>query len=181
MQPQEMQFHIHCKAGDVGAYCILPVYPVRCKPIADLFDDSHFVSQNREYTVYTGTLLGEKVQNVLSAGTHGSTFGGNPVCCAGAINVLERLDEAMLQGVQARSAYIRQELAGAKGVIGVSGLGLMLGIQTEKNAADIIAACREKGVLVIKAKDKLRLLPALNIPMGQLAKAVAVIKECCAG
>ena len=127
------------------------------------------------------TLLGEKVQNVLSAGTHGSTFGGNPVCCAGAINVLERLDEAMLQGVQARSAYIKQELAGAKGVIGVSGLGLMLGIQTEKNAADIIAACREKGVLVIKAKDKLRLLPALNIPMGQLAKAVAVIKECCAG
>lgn len=127
------------------------------------------------------TLLGEKVQNVLSAGTHGSTFGGNPVCCAGAINVLERLDEAMLQGVQARSAYIRQELAGAKGVIGVSGLGLMLGIQTEKNAADIIAACREKGVLVIKAKDKLRLLPALNIPMGQLAKAIAVIKECCAG
>ena len=127
------------------------------------------------------TLLGEKVQNVLSAGTHGSTFGGNPVCCAGAINVLERLDEAMLQGVQARSAYIKQELAGAKGVIGVSGLGLMLGIQTEKNAADIIAACREKGVLVIKAKDKLRLLPALNIPMDQLAKAVAVIKECCAG
>ena len=127
------------------------------------------------------TLLGEKVQNVLSAGTHGSTFGGNPVCCAGAINVLERLDEAMLQGVQARSAYIKQDLTGAKGVIGVSGLGLMLGIQTEKNAADIIAACREKGVLVIKAKDKLRLLPALNIPMGQLAKAVAVIKECCAG
>ena len=127
------------------------------------------------------TLLGEKVQNVLSAGTHGSTFGGNPVCCAGAINVLERLDEALLQGVQARSAYIKQELTGAKGVIGVSGLGLMLGIQTEKNAADIIAACREKGVLVIKAKDKLRLLPALNIPMDQLAKAIAVIKECCAG
>ncbi len=127
------------------------------------------------------TLLGEKVQDVLSAGTHGSTFGGNPVCCAGAINVLERLDEAMLQGVQARSAYIRQELTGAKGVIGVSGLGLMLGIQTKKNAADIIAACREKGVLVIKAKDKLRLLPALNIPMDQLAKAIAVIKECCAG
>ena len=127
------------------------------------------------------TLLGEKVQNVLSAGTHGSTFGGNPVCCAGAINVLERLDEAMLQGVQACSAYIKQELTGAKGVIGVSGLGLMLGIQTEKNAADIIAACREKGVLVIKAKDKLRLLPALNIPMDQLAKAIAVIKECCAG
>ena len=126
------------------------------------------------------TLLGEKVQNVLSAGTHGSTFGGNPVCCAGAINVLSRLDENMLAGVEERSAYIKQELTGAKGVLGVSGLGLMLGIQTEKNASDIIAACREKGVLVIKAKDKLRLLPALNIPMEQLKKAVAVIKECCA-
>lgn len=126
------------------------------------------------------TLLGEKVQDVLSAGTHGSTFGGNPVCCAGAINVLSRLDEKMLEGVEERSAYIKQELAGAKGVLGVSGLGLMLGIQTEKNASDIIAACREKGVLVIKAKDKLRLLPALNIPMEQLKKAVAVIKECCA-
>ena len=126
------------------------------------------------------TLLGEKVQDVLSAGTHGSTFGGNPVCCAGAINVLSRLDEKMLEGVEERSAYIKQELAGAKGVLGVSGLGLMLGIQTEKNASDIIAACREKGVLVIKAKDKLRLLPALNIPMEQLQKAVAVIKACCA-
>ena len=95
------------------------------------------------------TLLGEKVQDVLSAGTHGSTFGGNPVCCAGAINVLSRLDEKMLEGVEERSAYIKQELAGAKGVLGVSGLGLMLGIQTEKNAADIIAACREKGGLAM--------------------------------
>ena len=126
------------------------------------------------------TLLGEKVQNVLTAGTHGSTFGGNPVCCAGAINVLNRLDENMLAGVEERSAYIKRELTGAKGVLGVSGLGLMIGIQTEKNASDIIAACREKGVLVIKAKDKLRLLPALNIPMEQLKKADAVIKACCA-
>lgn len=126
------------------------------------------------------TMLGEKVKDVLDAGSHGSTFGGNPVCCAGAINVLSRLDEAMLAGVRERSAYIRQELEGAKGIVSVSGLGLMLGIKTEKDAAGIIAACREKGVIVIKAKDKLRLLPALNIPMEQLKKAVAVIKECCA-
>ena len=86
----------------------------------------------------------------------------------------------MLAGVEERSAYIKRELTGAKGVLGVSGLGLMIGIQTEKNASDIIAACREKGVLVIKAKDKLRLLPALNIPMEQMKKAVAVIKACCA-
>ena len=126
------------------------------------------------------TMLGEKVKDVLDAGSHGSTFGGNPVCCAGAINVLSRLDDAMLAGVRERAAYIRQELEGAKGVVSVSGLGLMLGIKTEKDAAGIIAACREKGVIVIKAKDKLRLLPALNIPMEQLKKAVAVIKECCA-
>lgn len=126
------------------------------------------------------TMFGEHVADVFHPGDHGTTFGGNPVCCAGAINVLSRLDEKMLEGVEERSAYIKQELAGAKGVLGVSGLGLMLGIQTEKNASDIIAACREKGVLVIKAKDKLRLLPALNIPMEQLQKAVAVIKACCA-
>ena len=126
------------------------------------------------------TMLGEKVKDVLDAGSHGSTFGGNPVCCAGAINVLSRLDDAMLAGVRGRAAYIRQELEGAKGVVSVSGLGLMLGIKTEKAAAEVIAACREKGVIVIKAKDKIRLLPALNIPMEQLKKAVAVIKECCA-
>ena len=125
-------------------------------------------------------LCGEKCADTLQPGQHGSTFGGNPVCCAGAINVLNRLDENMLAGVEERSAYIKRELTGAKGVLGVSGLGLMIGIQTEKNASDIIAACREKGVLVIKAKDKLRLLPALNIPMEQLKKAVAVIKACCA-
>ncbi len=126
------------------------------------------------------TMLGEKVKDVLDAGSHGSTFGGNPVCCAGAINVLSRLDDAMLAGVRERAAYIRQELEGAKGVVSVSGLGLMLGIKTEKAAAEVIAACREKGVIVIKAKNKIRLLPALNIPMEQLKKAVAVIKECCA-
>ena len=126
------------------------------------------------------TLLGEKVQDVLDAGSHGSTFGGNPVCCAGAINVLSRLDDAMLQSVREKSAYIVSELTGAPGVESVSGLGLMLGVKTKKPAADVIAACREKGVIVIKAKDKVRLLPALNIPMEQLQKAVAVLKACCA-
>lgn len=126
------------------------------------------------------TLLGQKVQFVLGAGMHGSTFGGNPVCCAGALNVLSRLDEALLAGVRERSAYIKKELSGAKGIESVTGLGLMLGIRTEKDVSSVIAACREKGVLVIKAKDKLRLLPALNIPMELLEKAVAVIRDCCA-
>lgn len=125
------------------------------------------------------TVLGEKVQNVLTPGTHGSTFGGNPVCCAGAISVLSRLDEAMLAGVQARSAYIIRELTGAPGIRSVSGLGLMLGVETERPVKDVIAGCMERGVLVIRAKEKVRLLPALNIPMPLLEAAVKILKEVC--
>ena len=125
------------------------------------------------------TLIGEKAQNVLTPGSHGSTFGGNPVCCAGALSILSRLDEAMLAGVEERSKLIRAGLEGAPGVLGVTGLGLMLGIETEKPCAEVIAACREKGVLVISAKTKVRLLPALNIPMEQLSAAVKVIREAC--
>lgn len=125
------------------------------------------------------TLLGEKVQNVLGPGDHGSTYGGNPVCCAGALSVIERLDEAFLAEVQAKSEYVFSELSGAEGVEAVSGMGLMVGIKTVKPAKDVVAACMEKGVLCLTAKDKVRLLPALNIPMELLQKAVAVIKEAC--
>lgn len=126
------------------------------------------------------TLLGEKVQSTLTPGSHGSTFGGNPVCCAGALNILSRLDEDTLAGVRERSAYIFGELKGSEGVVSVSGLGLMIGIKTEKDAGDVIKRCMEQGVLVIKAKDKVRLLPALNIPMETLTKAIAVLKRVCA-
>ena len=110
------------------------------------------------------TLLGEKVQDVLSPGSHGSTFGGNPVCCAAALSILSRLDEELLAGVRAKSDYIKKELEGARGIVSVSGLGLMLGVRTEKDAGAVIRECMDKGVLVIRAKDKIRLLPALNIP-----------------
>lgn len=126
------------------------------------------------------TVLGEKVATVLGAGMHGSTFGGNPVCCAGAVNVLSRIDEAMLEGVRKKSEYIFSELSGAKGVKSVSGMGLMIGIETEKDASAVISECRERGVLVIKAKNKVRLLPALNIPDELLNKAVETIKAVCA-
>lgn len=127
------------------------------------------------------TLLGAKLDGVLTAGTHGSTFGGNPVCCAGAISVLSRLDEALLDEVRKKSSYIMETLAGAPGVESVSGLGLMLGVKTVRDAGEVISACMEKGVLVIKAKDKVRLLPALNIPWPQLEKAVGILKDVCAG
>lgn len=126
------------------------------------------------------TLLGEKVENVLGISMHGSTFGGNPVCAAGALNIISRLDASMLAGVKARSEYIFNELSNAKGVKSVSGLGLMIGIETERPASEIIDECREQGVLVIKAKQKLRLLPALNIDMELLKKSIQIIKEACA-
>ena len=125
------------------------------------------------------TLLSKKVENVFKPSDHGSTFGGNPVCCAGALNIIKRLDENMLCEVQKKSQYIIDNLKDAKGVKSVSGLGLMLGIETEKDATEIVNTCMDNGVLVIKAKTKVRLLPALNIPWDLLEKAVKVIKEAC--
>lgn len=126
------------------------------------------------------TLMGEKVENVLAPGDHGSTFGGNPVCCAGAISILERLNDGFLQKVQEKSSYVFSQLQGAKGVKSVSGMGLMIGIKTEKPAGEVVQACMEQGVLCLTAKDKVRLLPALNIPMETLEKAVDIIKKVCA-
>jgi acetylornithine/N-succinyldiaminopimelate aminotransferase len=126
------------------------------------------------------TMLGEKVEGVFTPGLNGSTFGGNPVCCAGAISILERLDDGFMAEVEKKSEYIFSELEGAKGVESLSGIGLMIGIKAEKPAKQAAAECLEKGVLVLTAKDKIRLLPALNIPFEELKKAVQVIKEVCA-
>ncbi len=124
-------------------------------------------------------LLGEKVQDVFHPGDHGSTFGGNPVCCAGALSVLERLDDAFLAEVRAKGDFIRAALVGAPGVEYVSGIGLMVGVKTVKPAAEVVAKCNERGVLCLTAKDKVRLLPALNIPMELLEEAIAVLKDVC--
>ena len=124
-------------------------------------------------------LLSEKVKDVLGFGDHGSTFGGNPVCCAGAINVLDRLDDDMLAEIRRKSVYVFNELNKAEGVRSVSGMGLMIGIETERPAADVVAACRENGVLCLTAKHKVRLLPALNIPWDVLEEAVTVLKNAC--
>ena len=126
------------------------------------------------------TMLSEKVEAVLGFGDHGSTFGGNPVCCAGAISIITRLDRTFLDNVKAKSEYIFNSLSGAKGIKSVSGMGLMIGIETEKSAGDIVKACIDKGVLCLTAKSKVRLLPALNIDYKTLEKAINIIKEVCA-
>ena len=124
-------------------------------------------------------LMGEKTGNVLKFGDHGSTFGGNPVCCAGALSIISRIDGALLSQVKQKSKYIVDELSGADGVESVSGMGLMLGIKTKKPVKDVLNECMANGVLCLTAKDKLRLLPALNIPMDVLEKAVSIIKAAC--
>lgn len=126
------------------------------------------------------TLLSEKVQNVLKFGDHGSTYGGNPVSCAGGYSVISRLSDAFLAEVNEKSAYVFSALEGAKGVKSVCGMGLMIGIETEKPAIDVVKRCIELGVLCLTAKHKVRLLPALNIPMDVLAEAVEIIKTAAA-
>ena len=119
-------------------------------------------------------LMGDLVEYTLSAGTHGSTFGGNLVACSGAVKVLDKIDDKLLKGVCERSEYIKKEL-GCAG-IEVSGLGLMLGI-TCKDKSYVIKECQKRGLIVLSAKNKIRLLPALNIDMKLLEKGVKILKE----
>ena len=122
------------------------------------------------------TLMGEKMQSVLGFGDHGSTFGGNPVCCAGAVSVVERLTEDFLTGVKEKGDYVFSALEGAPGVESVTGLGLMIGVKTVAPAGAVVRRCMDKGVLCLTAKDKVRMLPALNIPMEDLNYAVETLK-----
>ena len=126
------------------------------------------------------TLMSEKVQGVLSFGDHGSTYGANPVACAGAKSVIDRLTDEFLAEVNEKSAYVFNKIGKMKGVISVSGRGLMIGIKTERNAKEVVLECLEKGVMCLTAKDKVRLLPALNISYELLDKALSVIAEVCA-
>lgn len=126
---------------------------------------------------FGATLFSARTKDVLGAGDHGSTFGGNPVCAAAALYTVNRLDDALFAGIRERSDYIVNELTGAKGVLGVSGMGLMLGVAITKRAQDVLAACANRGVLILTAKEKLRLLPPLNIAMPLLQEAISILKE----
>ncbi len=122
-------------------------------------------------------LMGERTANVLNPGDHGSTFGGNPVASAGALTIVNRIDEKLMQEVTEKGKYIRKTLDGAKGVKSIAGMGLMLGIEVDGDAKKIVAECIKRGVIVLTAKQKVRLLPPLNITYEQLDKALAILKE----
>jgi acetylornithine/N-succinyldiaminopimelate aminotransferase len=124
------------------------------------------------------TLLGEKVKDVFSFGDHGSTFGGNPVVASGAVSIVERIDDELLASVKEKGDFIKEFFDGDSNVAEISGIGLMVGIKpANKKAADVVKECIEKGVLCLTAKDKVRLLPALNIPFDTLKKALEIIKS----
>ena len=123
------------------------------------------------------TLFNEKTQYVLTAGAHATTFGGNPICAAAGNTIISRLTPEFLKTVKAKGEYVKSALAGKPGIVDVSGMGLMLGIETTVDVKDVILKCLERGVVVLSAKNKVRLLPALNIPQEQLEKAVAVVAD----
>ena len=124
-----------------------------------------------------GTLFGEKTCDVLTAGDHGTTYGGNPVATAGAAYVLSRIDDAFLEDVTAKGQYIREKLLASSKVKSVSGLGLMLGIETdsEKSASDIVKAALEDGLMALTAKDKIRLLPPLSITYEEIDAGLEIL------
>ena len=121
-------------------------------------------------------LFGEKLQDTMTPGSHGSTFGGNPVVAAGACSIVERIDDDFLLEVQRKSEKIRTALAKVKGVKSISGMGLMLGIETDKPAGEVAKACLANGLLILTAKTKLRLLPALNISDAELDEGLEILK-----
>ena len=123
-------------------------------------------------------LMNEKVAEGMGPGTHGSTFGGNPVVCAGANVVVDRLDQSFLAQVSERAVQLRTGLAKLPHVKNISGIGLMVGIEFfDVQAADVLAACREKGLLVLTAKTRLRLLPPLTVSEHEVDMALEVLAE----
>ena len=123
------------------------------------------------------TLFSNKTANVLSAGTHGSTFGANLVASAGALCVMERLNDKFLKQVKAKGEYLKKKLLTLPKVKSVTGLGLMLGVEIEGDAKAAVLHAMDKGLLVLIAKEKLRLLPPLNISYKLLDKGWEILKE----
>lgn len=123
------------------------------------------------------TMLFDKCKGVFGAGDHGSTFGGNPIACAGALSILKRIDKDLLLEVQGKSAYLFTHLGRIKNVISVTGMGLMIGLETTKSAREIAEKCLERGLIVLTAKNKVRLLPPLNIKKEEMDFCIKILNE----
>ena len=125
-----------------------------------------------------GVLMGEKCCDVLKPGDHGTTYGGNPVACAGAVEVLTRIDDAFLEEVQKKSAYLKEKLQALPHVTAVSGLGMMLGVSLDgKEAGEVVKKALEEGLMVLTAKDKVRLLPPLTITYDEIDQGIEILKK----
>lgn len=122
-------------------------------------------------------LFFEKTEHTLKPGDHGSTFGGNPVCCAGAVSIVSRLTEDFLLEVQGKSEYLRAKLKGFDGVKRVTGLGLMIGLEVEQPAKEIAKQCLDRGLLVLTAHEKVRLVPPLNITKTEMDEGLTILRE----
>lgn len=124
-------------------------------------------------------LTGEKCSTVLTAGTHGSTFGGNPVCCAGGLAVLDKAaNRDFLNEVKEKAEYLRNAISKIDEVSALSGIGLMIGITLKtKKAGEVAKRCLDKGLLVLTAKDKVRLLPPLTISYEDIDKGLKILTE----
>ena len=183
---------VHIPANDIAALeaaltddvCALMMEPVQGEggvlPLdADYLAAAAKLCADRDVLlVLDATLFGEKVENTLGKGKHGSTFGGNPICCAAANYVLSRLDDAFLAEVKAKAAYFREKLTAMPGVASVSGMGLMIGIQLKAgDAHDVALKCLERGLIVLTAKDKVRLLPPLSISYADIDRGLAILGE----
>ncbi len=127
-----------------------------------------------------GVLFGEKTCDVLQQGNHGTTYGGNPVACAGAVEVLTRIDERFLEEVREKSSYLKGRLLEIPGVSDVSGLGLMLGVTLDaKPAADFVKEALAMGLMTLTAKEKVRLLPPLTITYEEIDKGLEIFRKAC--
>ena len=122
-------------------------------------------------------LFFEKTEHTLKPGDHGSTFGGNPVCCAGAVSIVSRLTEDFLLEVQGKAEYLRAKLKGFDGVKRVTGLGLMIGLEVEEPAKEIAQNCLKRGLLVLTAHEKVRIVPPLNITKTEMDEGLTILRE----
>ena len=121
-------------------------------------------------------LFFEKTENALGAGDHGSTFGGNPVSCAAGCNVIGRLTKEFLLEIQGKAAYMRAKLKDFDGVKEVTGLGLMIGLTVAKPSKEVAAKCLEKGLLVLTAHERVRLVPPLTITKTEMDEGLSILK-----